>query len=130
MPQLAKGGKWIFGWCSVGPARQIRIPPEAYTEYGFKPGENAIILRGSKRSGGISLGRAAVLAGSILQSRCLGQTTMGAEGCFVLPIEIGILPGECLLVVRGSGLALGFLQCGPIYEEALKHPEIKRFTVG
>ena len=32
-----------------------------------------------------------------------------------------------LLVVRGSGLALGFITIGPIYEEAKKHPEILIF---
>jgi len=32
-----------------------------------------------------------------------------------------------LLVVRGSGLALGFVTIGPIYEEAKKHSEILIF---
>ena len=34
-----------------------------------------------------------------------------------------------LRLVRGSGLALGFIQYGPIYELALKHNEIEIFTV-
>jgi hypothetical protein len=32
-------------------------------------------------------------------------------------------------VVRGSGLALGFVQRGPIYEEASRHPEIEVFSI-
>ena len=36
MPQLVKGGKWVFGWIVVGRLKKIRIPPEAYNEYGFQ----------------------------------------------------------------------------------------------
>ena len=41
-----------------------------------------------------------------------------------------IQSGERLLAVCGSGFALGFLQRGPIYEEALKHHEIETFYIG
>jgi hypothetical protein len=127
MPQLVKGGKWVFGWCIVGPAGEIRIPPEAYTEYGFQPRESVIITRGSRRSGGFGIGKREKLAISPLKPRFTGQTTIGTDGCVGLPPEAGIQPGERLLAVRGSGLALGFLQRGPIYEEALKHPGIETF---
>ncbi len=46
----------------------------------------------------------------------------------ILPKTLAIQPGERLLVVRGSGLALGFLQQGPIYEEAQHHPQIEVFA--
>jgi len=108
MPQLAKGGKWVFGWCLAGPTCDLQIPPEAYIEYGFQQGEAAIILRGSRRSEGIAIGRLAKLQGSILQSRFVGEITIGTNGRVTLPPEAGIQPGERLLVVRGSGLALGF----------------------
>ena len=129
MPQLAKGGKWVFGWCVVGPASEIQIPPEAYIEYGFQQGETAIVIRGSKRSGGIGIGQPEKLNNTVLQSRIVGQTTIGADGRVALPSVAGVQPGERLLVVRGSGLALSLLQRGPIYEEALKHPEIEVFMV-
>jgi hypothetical protein len=45
-----------------------------------------------------------------------------------LPSALGFQPGERLLVVRGSGLALGFVPRGPIYEEALRHTEIEVFS--
>jgi len=73
MPQLVKGGKWVFGWVIVGGHREITIPPESYTEYGFQAGKPVFFL-------------------------------------------------------RGSGLALGFLTRGPIYEEAVKHSEIETFV--
>jgi hypothetical protein len=34
-------------------------------------------------------------------------------------------PGDRLLVVRGSGRALGFVAQGRIYDEAWKHPELE-----
>lgn len=129
MPQLEKGGKWVFGWCVVGPASEIQIPPEAYIEYGFQQGEAAIVIRGSRRSGGIGIGRPEKLNDTVLQSRIIGQTTIGADGRVALPPEADTQPGERLLVVRGSGLALSFLRYGPIYEEALNHPEIEVFRV-
>ena len=36
MPQLVKGGKYIFGWSKVGKEGKIKIPPEAYEEYNLK----------------------------------------------------------------------------------------------
>jgi hypothetical protein len=127
MPQLVKGGKWVFGWCVVGPAGQIQIPPEAYAEYGFQTGERVIITRGSERSGGFGMGRQEKLANSPLQPRFIGEATVGAAGRVVLPPEACVRPGERLLAARGSGFALGFLQRGPIYEEAIKHPEVEIF---
>ncbi len=131
MPQLVKGGKWIFGWCVVGLAGEIQIPPEAYAEYGFQSGESVLFLRGSQRSGGFGIGRRERLAQAQipLQRRAFGQGMLDGTGQVALPPEAGVKSGERLLVVRGSGLALGFLQRGPIYEEALSHPEIETFSL-
>jgi hypothetical protein len=125
MPQLVKGGKWVFGWVSVGKKRQMSIPPIAYAEYGFQLGETVLLMRGSRSSGGIALGRIEKLINSPLKSRFIGQTIIEADRRVILPPETGVSPGERLLVVRGSGLALSFLQRGPIYDEAVKHPELK-----
>lgn len=130
MPQLAKGGKWVFGWVVVGPDKDMRIPPEAYTEYGFQPGETVFFMKGSRRSGGFGLGKSTVLSAAPILPRKLAQGTVSVAGTVSLPPEVEIQPGERLLVVRGSGLALGFLQRGPIYEEALKHPELEIFIPG
>jgi hypothetical protein len=129
MPQLAKGGKWVFGWCIVGPDGEMRIPPEAYSEYGFQQGEQLIITRGSRSSGGFGIGRQQKLAFSPLRPRFLGLVVMKAERQVVLPSETNVQPGDRLLAVRGSGLALGFLQKGPIFEEAQQHPEIETFLI-
>ncbi len=127
MPQLAKGGKWIFGWVVVGPDGAIRIPPQAYAEYGFQPGETVFFMKGSRRSGGFGLGKSAVLSAAPILPRKLAQGMVTAEGMVRLPPEMEIPVGESLLAVRGSGLALGFLQRGPIYEAALNHSELETF---
>lgn len=113
----------------VGQAGEIRIPPSAYVESRFQLGETVVITRGSRRSGGIGIGRSEKLKDSPLQSRFFEQAIVGNNGCVALPPEADIHPDERLLVVRGSGFALGFIQRGPIYEEALKHTDIDIFEV-
>jgi hypothetical protein len=127
MPQLVKGGKWVFGWCIVGPAGEIQIPPEAYVEYDFQPGEKVFIIRGSQRSGGVSIGRPEKIENSPVKLCFIGEATIDVLGRITLPTEANIQPGERLLAVRGSSLALGFLQRGSIFEEALKHQGIEIF---
>ena len=60
--------------------------------------------------------------------KVLGTAILDERGCATIPRVIldrlGIQSNAKLLVVRGSGLALGFVAKGPIYEEALRHPEI------
>ena len=128
MPQLVKGGKWVFGWVIVGAGGEVLIPLAAFAEYDFRPGETVLITCGSRRSGGFGIGRQEKLENSPLQSRFIGQAVVGADERVMLPVAAGIRPGERLLAVRGSGLALGFLQRGPIVEEALKHTEIETFV--
>jgi uncharacterized protein (DUF4213/DUF364 family) len=129
MPQLVKGGKWIFGWVIVGPRREIHLPPEAYQAYGFRAGEPVVYLRGSRRSGGFSIGRLEKVEKSKvpLHLRAFGLGKIGLDSQIEIPLEAGIQPGDRLLVVRGSGMALSLLRQGPIYALALKHAEIETF---
>lgn len=46
----------------------------------------------------------------------------------VVAPSVGVRPGDRLLAVRGSGWALGFLTQGPIFDEALQHPELETFS--
>ncbi|MFZ5916492.1 MAG: hypothetical protein ACOYZ7_06145 [Chloroflexota bacterium] len=41
MPQLVKGGKWVYGWVVVGPEWELTVPPEAWAAYGFQVGDEA-----------------------------------------------------------------------------------------
>ena len=132
MPRLVKGAKWTFGWVEVGPAREIAIPPEAWEEYGFRAGDDAIFTPGSRRSGGFSISTQALMAeasgrmGGAELNR-LGRSRFG-EGRVTLPPEIDLAPGARLLAVRGSGFGLGFVARGPIYQEALNHPALDVFS--
>jgi hypothetical protein len=131
MPQMNKGGKWVFGWCVVGSTSKITIPPAAYAEYGFRPDEPIVFLRGSHRSGGFSVGRLEKLAdlATPLLRRSMGQGDIQGDGQVAVPPEAHIQPGERLLSVRGSGYAVLFCTGGPIYEEALKRSDIETFSV-
>ena len=130
MPRLVKGGKWVFGWSAVGPGGEVRIPPDAYREYGFQPGDPLVFLRGSRSSGGCGVARLARLARSPIPMtrRSFDAGVMRAGGRVALPASMGLRSGDRLLAVRGSGLALGFIQRGPIYEKATAHSDLETFS--
>jgi hypothetical protein len=131
MPRLAKGGKWTYGWVIVGTERKIIIPPDAWRKYGFQAGEVAIFFAGSRTSGGFAVSTPQLTAASDAKRggvglRELGRSLFGNE-CVVIPPEIPVMPGARLLAVLGSCYGLGFVARGPIYEEAMRHPELEVF---
>lgn len=154
MPQITKGGKYVFGWSTVGEQGGIAIPKEAMEEYGLKERDKVILMSGSRQSGGFAVTTPKLLSGSALsavlqkfarlrtfqmpearvvrvEGRSFCWTTIGEGGRLTLPYETlreyGILPGDRLLTVRGSGLALGFALKGSIVEAAATHPDIEVF---
>jgi hypothetical protein len=132
MPQLVKGAKWVFSWVIVGPRGELTIPPEAWDEYGFQAGDEITFIPGSRRSGGFGLSHSRLLAGvpAALHVRALAQGRVAEVGQVTAPAAVGVQPGDRLLAVRGSGRALGLVARGPIYEEALKHPQLTCFGKG
>jgi hypothetical protein len=52
MPQLVKGGKYVFGWTTINNELQIRIPDEAFEEYQLFKANKIVLISGSKASGG------------------------------------------------------------------------------
>lgn len=151
MPQLVKGGKHTFGWSRVGGTGRIVIPPEALEEYNLKESDKMILVPGSQTSGGFGLGSMESLKRSHLGAIMDARTGLGIfqekegevieyrgklycwvelqGGGVVIPKGIldryGIKIGNPLLVIRGSGLAIGFALRGPIIEEAKKHLELE-----
>jgi bifunctional DNA-binding transcriptional regulator/antitoxin component of YhaV-PrlF toxin-antitoxin module len=147
MPQIVKGGKYVYGWSKVSEKGEIVIPDEAVREYHLK--DTVILLPGSKRSGGFGLTTIELLKDSSLftaiDATPLGNFSLtegeildvnGRPWCWVrlyknritVPLETltvyGIHPGDSVLSVRGSRVAIGFVVRGPIVEEAQTHPEI------
>jgi len=154
MPQLVRGGKYVFGWSKVSDRGTIAIPPEAMDQYGLKEHDKVILMSGSRRSGGFAVTTPGLLGGSPLaavlqrfprlrtfqmpparvvrvEGRPLCWTSIEEGGSITLPDETlreyEIIPGDRLLTVRGSGLALGFALKGPLVDEAMTHTEIEVF---
>ena len=128
MPRLVKGAKWTFGWAVIGPGREIVIPPEAWGEYGFRAGDAAILIPGSRRSRGFGISTSALMAKASEKMDGAGLRELGrgrfGDGRVVVPPKMNVEPGDRLLAVRGSCYGLGFVASVPIYEEALKHQEL------
>jgi bifunctional DNA-binding transcriptional regulator/antitoxin component of YhaV-PrlF toxin-antitoxin module len=150
MPQLVKGGKYVFGWSRVGDHGRIVIPPEALEEYGLVESEKLILIPGSRTSGGFGLASQESQRNSPL--RTVAEINLNMEipqgevveyrgkpycrvelsnGSITVPPgtleRYGVGCGDRLLVIRGSGLAVGFAVRGPIVAEARGHPELKVF---
>jgi len=151
MPQLAKGGKHVFGWSRVGKEGRIVLHPDSLAEYGLGGGGKVILMSGSRTSGGFVVTTPHLLKGSPLL-RALnrmpgilhfetpegsprverGRTYCWARirgGALLLPPPtlacFGVAPGGRVLSVRGSRLGISLLARGPIVEEALKYPGLR-----
>lgn len=151
MPKLVKGGKYVYGWSRVRDDGTIRIPDEPLKEYGYSEDQKVIVLPGSTRSGGFaittvdklensplnailkknpSLAQFKINMGELIRYRVENYCwTQINKQSITLPLDTlkvyGISPGDQLLSVRGSHLALAFLIEGPIYEEAKNHPGLE-----
>jgi hypothetical protein len=156
MPQLTKGGKYVFGWSVVSADGKIPIPEEAMREYQLKSDERVILLPGSNTSGGFSIARKTRLEQSKLSDILIRNPDLaefkieegntininGRNLCWVtiekgvllrLPsrtLEVyGVMPGDYLLAIRGSYIGIGMAVRGPLVEEARNHPEIAAFKL-
>ncbi len=156
MPQLVKGGKYVFGWSVVSEDGIIPIPEEARREYQVKSGERVILMPGSNTSGGFSIARKPLLEQSKLSDilmynpdlaefRIEEAKTININGrnlCWVtiekgellrLPphtLEVyGVMSGDYLLAIRGSYIGIGMAVRGPLVKEARNHPEIAVFKL-
>jgi len=131
VPRLAKGGKWTFGWVIIGRAREVPIPPEAWREYGFRSGGEALFMPGSRTSGGFAISTPAAVAEARRRMGGVGPKALGrsrfGKGWVAAPPAVAVRPGQRLLTVRGSRYGLGFMAGGPIHGEAQAHPELEVF---
>jgi bifunctional DNA-binding transcriptional regulator/antitoxin component of YhaV-PrlF toxin-antitoxin module len=153
MPQIAKGGKFIFGW-SVVRERTVIFPSQVVEEYGLAGEDRVILTTGSKSTGGFTVSRMGLLAGSALGGLFLSHPELTShtppEGAFLrykgrgycrvrlhegghllLPphtmIYLGIGEGDMLLLIRGSNIAFVCGHRGPLVEKAREHQEIPVF---
>lgn len=67
MPQLNKGGKFVFGFSVMRDDLTIHIPPQALSEYDATRDDKVIIFTGSKITGGFCVTTYPLLSGSKLK---------------------------------------------------------------
>jgi hypothetical protein len=157
MPQLVKGGKYVFGISQLSAEYQIQIPPEAFSEYELGNTLSIVLIPGSKTSGGFAINSPVRLSQSKLynllkpldylekfgtfgvpayalkniSSRMVVWIPLNKEGRFLLTPELarvlGLEVNHKLVVVKGGYIGPGFVARGPIYEEAMCHPKLKIF---
>ena len=155
MPQLVKGGKYVFGLSRISGSGAIVIPPEADEEYGFRESDRVILFNGSRTSGGLIVTKFSIVERSKLgpmfkdipglvdyqipqneiiksRGRSFCWTIVQTGGYFILPQNIleayQLNHGDLLATGRGSNLGLSFIARGTIHKEALKHPELEIFS--
>ncbi|MBN1176496.1 MAG: hypothetical protein JXA51_02315 [Dehalococcoidales bacterium] len=154
MPQLVRGGKYVYGMSRIGSNGKIVIPPEAMREYRYKDGDYVILMSGSRKSGGFGLTQKKILEKSELNTilkqlpaladykipeteiieqggRLFCWTVIRDGGRITLPIQTladyGLKPGDLLAVGRGSYISIAFIARGPIHDESMRHPELEVF---
>ena len=145
MPQIGKGGKFVFGWSKINDDYSVKLPDTAVVEYKISSEGKVILMSGSKTTGGFGVSRKELLSKSklnvILEENPLLKNYELHEGEFVmykgrfycwlsithqgvlrLSEEIlktfSIKRGDRLLSIRGSNLALGMGVKGPLIELA------------
>ncbi len=151
MPQIAKGGKYVFAWSTIRDDGSIVLPAEAAAEYELADFEKVILISGSRSSGGMVVAKAERIAQSamaaILSDNPLLESFQMREG-ELLPYKgrmygwstvhpgkilklssstmagLKINPQDRLLVIRGSYIGFVMALKGPIIAAARAHAEI------
>ena len=68
MPQMTKGGKYIFGWSNIGQNGELTFPTMAVKEYNLQEETYIYIVSGSKQTGGFCVMTEPLLSHSKLKN--------------------------------------------------------------
>ncbi len=145
MPQMNKGGKFIFGKSLIRDDLTIHLPTQALTEYNATIEGKVYLFTGSKVTGGFCVTRKGLLEtsklGHILTDNPALQNYQTTEGefvkykgrsyCWVNISEHGVIQlnpqildflnlkiGLALLSIRSSDIAFTMGATGPLLERA------------
>lgn len=148
MPRIARGGKFVFGWSVISTEGIVKIPDDAYEEYNFSSDINAILISGSKKSGGFCVSNHSLMKNTVMSGlfsehpeiknysseEGLCVKFKGRYYCWVKIRQDGsiritektmhvfdVKPGDRLLSIRGSNVALVMAVKGPIINAAEKY---------
>ncbi len=153
MPQMNKGGKFIFGKSLIREGGTIQFPEQAIQEYNITTEGKIYLITGSKKTGGFCVTRKGLLASSKLgnilndnqplrdyaskegefikyKGRAYTWVTINHDGMISLSAEVmqflKLKKDMKLLSIRSSDIAFTMGAFGPLLEESLKHEsEIK-----
>ena len=145
MPQMNKGGKFIFGESLIHPDGLVQLPPQAVEEYRIASEGKVYLFTGSKVTGGFCVTRQGLLLPSKL-GHILTETPAlldyeapegrflsykGRAYCWTAISEAGEIrltdemmtflrlePGMRLLSIRSSDIAFTMGAKGPLLEKA------------
>lgn len=145
MPQLNKGGKFVFGKSLVRKDGSLRLPPQAVEEYNICSEGRVHLFTGAKATGGFCVTRQGLLLpsklghilkdmpelldytapeGDFLQYKGRGYcwTEISPEGWLRLTApmldKLGVTPGDELMCIRSSDIAFTLGHHGPLLERA------------
>ena len=145
MPQMNKGGKYIFGKLLIHQDGSLQLPPQAINEYQITEEGKGYLFTGSKITGGFCITRKGLLypskLGHILddlpsllhytakpevflpyKGRSYCWITISKEGQIRLSKEmmefLSVTPGMQLLSIRSSNIAFTMGAKGPLIEKA------------
>lgn len=145
MPQISKGGKFVFGQSMIRDGFLIQFPPQAITEYTIVVEGKIYLFTGSKSTGGFCVTRKGLLypskIGNILKDtpellnyalregefvRYKGRfycwMNISTDGMIALPAEtaafLQLATGAELLSIRSSDIAFTMGAKGPLLEIA------------
>lgn len=145
MPQLNKGGKFVFGLSEIHSDGTICFPPQVVSEYSITNDWKIIIITGSKKTGGFCVTTPSLLSQSKL-SHILSECSVSlfdkeTEGVFVpykgrryawLPISsygtinppdytldyLCLHRGDRLMCIRSSDISFTMGAHGPLMDKA------------
>lgn len=148
MPQMNKGGKFIFGKSTIREDGMLQFPEQAIKEYNITADGKVYLFTGSKSTGGFCVTRKGLLepsklghiltetpelreytikAGTFIKykGRFYTWTEISDDGQIILTNEMQIFlkikVGMRLLSIRSSNIAFTMGAYGPLVEESIKH---------
>lgn len=150
MPQMNKGGKFIFGKSLIRDDGTLRFPKQTIEEYNITAEGKIYLFTGSKSTGGFCVTRKGLLAPSKLghiltetpelkeytapqgafikyKGRSYAWMNISDDGQIILTDEImdflRIKSGMKLLSIRSSDIAFTMGAFGRLVDESTKHEE-------
>ena len=150
MPQMNKGGKFIFGKSLIRDNGILQFPKQAIEEYDITADGKVYLFTGSKSTGGFCVTRKGLLEPSKLghiltetpelreytaeqgtfikyKGRSYAWVNISDDGQIALTDEmmkfLKIEPGMKLLSIRSSDIAFTMGAYGRLVEESMKHED-------